>query len=170
MIWGSPTFFNPPGVSSGFYGGDAVRLPTATPPNGKPHLYHKSLITPNEDRLRSGIIGELASSLDLGDNEKLTAENAAVEAVRLVSPLGFGVMPWIGFTDDGVLMLQWQRKNKGVTLFFSGDGEFSYSTKSGPDDHYTSDFTELMVSDGIPLPIRSEIAKISAVYWDDSVA
>ena len=95
------------------------------------------------------------------DTEKVTASRAAEEAIEAVSGLVFHDLPWIGVTDDGVVMLQWERDNEGIGLFFSGDGTFSFAVKTGPTDHYATGYTEQATKQGIPAPICSEVLRLS---------
>jgi hypothetical protein len=107
----------------------------------------------------AGVLAEVAGDLDA---EATRTANAAIqEAIAVVSSVEFDEMPWIGVSDESVVTLRWQLGEEGVALFFSGGGAFALSTKSGPTDHYTTDYMERRVAEGLPATVRSKITRLS---------
>jgi hypothetical protein len=141
------------------------RSPIATrPPAGTESDFFRTrfLKEKNEGRLSADAAMALAEAAgDLDANATRAAQEAIQEAIGIVSGVDFTTLPWIGVSDEGVVTLQWQLGEEGVALFFAGGGTFALSTKSGPADHYTTDYGERRVVEGLPAAIRSKIVRLS---------
>lgn len=116
----------------------------------------------NEDIISDAAKRALASAKPrLERDEEISAQKAVREAVAVVGHADFNEDPWVGFTDDGALMVQWQRDDKGVLLSFTGDGVFAIAVKSGPYATYSAGYREQTTTDGLPPDIRAEISRLS---------
>lgn len=138
-------------------------MPTSTASTESSYSYHQSkFIRENAARIRGAATRALAETINDLDHEGISAaERAIQEAIAVVSPIAFDEMPWVGISDESVVTLRWQKADEGVALFFSGDGVFSLSTKSGRHDHYAAGYREQKTSNGLPLPLQSKIERLS---------
>lgn len=98
---------------------------------------------------------------DLDDDSQKMAQRAISDASIVIASMEFTEMPWVGISDDGIVTVQWQRDDKGIAFFFSGDGIFDFSVKASPTDHYSTDYVSQKVSNGVPGVFRSEVSKLS---------
>ena len=104
-------------------------------------------------------LGSVSNQLD--SVEVQTAVDAIRELIDVLGPAKFSKMPWIGVSDEGAVIAQWERGEQGVSLFFAGDDTFGYSTRSGPEDHHTSSYLEQPVSNGLPVSLAWKIMDIA---------
>jgi hypothetical protein len=144
---------------------DGDHPPISTEPAGtQTDFYRTKLLKEETERLRA-LSAAAATALadvagDLDADAAREAQAAVQEATAVLRTANFTAMPWIGISDTGLVTLQWQRDEEGVALFFSGDGVFGVSTKTGANDHYT-DYRERQTADGLPTAIRSKIIRLS---------
>jgi hypothetical protein len=128
--------------------------------------FYEILTTPfKEIQRRAEMIGYLTHAatatlamMDFSPEQKSNAEKAIQEAAMIVVPIE--PTPWISFTETN-LVLRWGAGNEEVILYFSGEGKYASSTKSGPDHNYTVSYSEWNVSDGIPDVISAKISQIA---------
>lgn len=135
---------------------------TGTRPTGSAHLYRRTTVDQNTDRLSAAftrVLNESGAGLD--DAEKAAAKSAANEAVSVISALFFSEMPWIGITDDCTAMVQWQKGDDGVVFSFTGRGVFGMASKKGADSRYSDHYQEGRVGDALPSGIRDAIVALS---------
>jgi hypothetical protein len=106
----------------------------------------------------------------LEPSEEAIAREAVGEAVAVVGPVDFGEDPWVGVTDDGALMVRWQRDDRGVLLSFTGDGVFGMAIKGDHEATYAADYREQETSYGLPADVLMEIMSLSnaAAGWGRS--
>ena len=122
-------------------------------------------------RLRPSIDAAMErSARDFDDNEKMAAKKASLESMSIMDSLDFGDLPFVEFSDSGILTLQWAREGRGVLLSFSGDGVFGFSIKRSLKDSYSETYQEREVKDGVDPDTRSEISWISNIGSDAEAA
>lgn len=143
----------------------STRIPTTSGNNLRQQFTRN-----NEAKLKGPVSRVIQKAAPDFDELQLTRANRAVEeAISVMSVVEFEEMPRMDVSDEGVFMLRWQRGHIGIALFFSGEGGFSFSSKSGPNDHYTSDYTERRVEEGVTENLRSTILALSKTN-DDPIA
>ena len=143
----------------------------ATPLTGDSRAFRNAQTRTNDNRLRPSIDAAMErSARDFDDNEKMAAKKASLESMSIMGSLDFGDLPFVEFSDSGILTLQWAREGRGVLLSFSGDGVFGFSIKRSPKDSYSETYREREVKDGVDPDTRSEISWISNIGSDAEAA
>jgi len=108
------------------------------------------------------IVAQISSARDSADVEEdceSIANDAAKDAVTMVARNKLGSVPFISFSDDGILSLQWERNNSGVGLIFAGDGTASIVFRR-PGQFYAENGIEVAVNDDLPQSFNDALADI----------
>jgi hypothetical protein len=125
----------------------------------QPVLYWNIASAQPRSLLMEAIQAERQSSFI--DEDCIDAANAAAaQAKAVVQRENLGGHPRVMFSDDGILVLQWQKEAYGVALIFAGDGTVSVSRR-GPGRLYSDNDLEMSVNESIPPDIRSAIARLA---------
>lgn len=87
------------------------------------------------------------------------AAAAASDASQFVMTHELGGEPFVSFSDDGILALQWRTDECGVALIFAGDGEVSLAFKR-PGQFYAENGIDISINDELPPEFTETLAKI----------
>ena len=89
------------------------------------------------------------------------AYEALDDGLRLSEALDAFGLPNVGLSADGVLTLEWTRDDRGALVAFTGGGTATFAVRS-PGRFYSSLITEFLVSEGVPVHLRSALEQMTS--------
>jgi hypothetical protein len=90
-----------------------------------------------------------------------TAQRAVGDACAFVERAIPNYRPSVMLSDDGAVLLQWRKADRGVLLIFTGDGTANFSLKE-PGGRYTSGGDEFSIAGSVPTKIKAAIDRVVA--------
>ena len=124
--------------------------------------FYAGVVKARQTQIRMAIDAALREIKDeLSENEIEVARKATDEAVAVIGSTEFEKMPWVGVTDVGTVMVQWQQGDEGVVFSFAGSGIFAMALKNGASSHYAKDYREEALGRSLPDDIHRMMKKLS---------